>query len=327
MCVKDGLVKYTRLLCLIQIPAFFAAFIVSSIGAADDVVKIAFGNQAVRRFGGLILISLSCIASSYCGIFGSKNHNKFCLLIFTIYMFLCFMIVMILESITTQEMAILHDEKLQLNCSYGFSSDNSLSNECKQYLSDPRTNSFREMWYQVFIKTLDGDPKWTQVLEDIQSMGQCCGFDPPYRCWFGENIKGSPPGNDSSNPGICGEEPGWYPPTFDCNIEVIDIPGVIYHPGCPFHMPGGTCLKFGYNLGCAYTTQIWAMNQVLPLFKALRILFVFGIISGLCSLCLCLKRKENDVLPTTYVKYRIEQDQKLQAKENRKFGATVTLNS
>lgn len=221
--------RYTRFFCLVQVPVYFAAFVVASVGASDSVVSVAFGNQAAQRFGFVVFVSTSCIAATCCGIFGAKMHNKFCLLVFALYMFSSFVLVAILEAMTATEMEPIYDVEFQKNCSYGDSSSTFLSQACKEYLQDDRRNKLREMWYDLFLRARDGQgggEKWTRMLEEIQSLGRCCGFDPPYRCWFGENIKNSPKGN-GSNPGICGEEPGWYPPSYDCDIEVIDIPGVV----------------------------------------------------------------------------------------------------
>lgn len=230
MCTKGILEKYTRLFSLIQVPFFFVACLISLIGATDDITPIAIGSAAGSRFSLLTFMALSGMGGAYCGVYGSKSHNKFCLSLFVIHMLTIFTFATLFEGMTTREISPVYSSEFQKNCSFGTSQDVTISTECKAYISDSTRESYRNMWYTLFVQARDGKgggQKYIAIMEEIQSLGSCCGFDPPYRCWFGENKKDSPFSDEGSVPSFCGEELGWYPPTYDCDFEVVEVPGVV----------------------------------------------------------------------------------------------------
>jgi len=62
---------------------------------------------------------------------------------------------------------------------------------------------------------------YTRILSDIQSAGQCCGFDPPYSCTFGSESDVTINANIALEvPIYCGFEHLWYPPAAGCEFVI-----------------------------------------------------------------------------------------------------------
>ena len=74
-----------------------------------------------------------------------------------------------------------------------------------------------------------------------------------------------------------------------------------YRPGCPYFLPAAECVKFQDDKGCIAAVETWVMEEFLPILDSVRILFIVNIFIGTISCCLMMKRKEHDVLPTSYV--------------------------
>eukprot|EP00511_Aplanochytrium_stocchinoi_P006918 CAMPEP_0204829214 /NCGR_PEP_ID=MMETSP1346-20131115/7284_1 /ASSEMBLY_ACC=CAM_ASM_000771 /TAXON_ID=215587 /ORGANISM="Aplanochytrium stocchinoi, Strain GSBS06" /LENGTH=125 /DNA_ID=CAMNT_0051958813 /DNA_START=4 /DNA_END=381 /DNA_ORIENTATION=+ len=114
----------------------------------------------------------------------------------------------------------LYNESFQDLCS---TTEGANHQSCQDYLKDERRTMLREMWFTIWTGARDdinNMPKWTNMVVKIESDGLCCGFDPPYSCSFGPNTFGSPKSHELI-PRVCGYYSGWYPSTYNCDIEDI----------------------------------------------------------------------------------------------------------
>lgn len=127
-----------------------------------------------------------------------------------------------------------------------------------------------------------------QTLETLEADGGCCGFGVPGRCEADRRVP-------ASVPATCGEEEGWYPTSSYCAHTVR---GVVR--GCRFDQPVGDCsaaLVAPSSVGCAAEAESWVFGKAAPV---AYLAVIFWVVHGLAictGVCLCLKRKDTDVLP------------------------------
>jgi len=177
--------------------------------------------------------------------------------------------------------------------------------DCETFLYDQNRDRMRTLWKEMTIRSATS-PKYVELLEDIQTEGECCGFEPPVGCVFGPNQPWPASvflnNKTSTNlPTFCGPEKNWYPATENCNpkVEMPDLS--LYEPGCAYFLPAGRCLVFDYKKGCVYQAQVFIFGRFVPLLNLAKTLTFSSVLAGLVAFFLFLKRKDEDVLPTAYV--------------------------
>jgi hypothetical protein len=106
-------------------------------------------------------------------------------------------------------------------------------------------------------------------------------------------------------PATCGVEPFWYNPTPTCDISIERASGELYKPGCPYFLPVGTCVSFEYDNGCIHQLRVFLVESYVPIFEAVEVLCSINLLSCFVAYCLFLKRKDHDILPTSYIVAKI----------------------
>ncbi len=309
MCTKPGLRRDILALSFILALTSFLIFVVGTSIAADDYTNEIYNS---RPAAALILITgLVSMFAIPLPLWGSMNENKFCLLLGVLTNLICMTLVLVLCGGLRSSTDFEYSVDLQENCSLTVEVGSDITPNCADYLQSERQTRIRTMWHDWYVKSLNlaqGGKQFTVVMEAVQSLGQCCGIEPPNGCYFGANIFNGTYGNENL-PDFCGQEAGWYPSSAKCTIQLEDNSG-LYNAGCPYSLPAGTCKSLGYNKGCSYSIQVWLQSRLLPKVKTLTLLTLVNLLMGLLQCCLFGKRKENDVLPTEFTNYKAKKYQK-----------------
>uniref|UniRef100_A0A7S2RJD1 Uncharacterized protein n=1 Tax=Mucochytrium quahogii TaxID=96639 RepID=A0A7S2RJD1_9STRA len=119
---------------------------------------------------------------------------------------------------------------------------------CADFLKDERRTKLRLLWKTMYKWSLEISNRgqgYVKVLQDIQTEGKCCGFDPPYSCWFGDakdthvmeflNLTDS----QDDKPPNCALEKYYYPSSMNCEYpDAKDSNGIgIMHCATASHRP------------------------------------------------------------------------------------------
>ena len=301
----------------------------------------AYGTVIETTGGFVIFLSLLMCPVTLIGSYGSKNHNKFMLMIyigicgFSIFLMLLLGGILLAPTVREQQtpfqikcLKTRHDEPPWPPSYFdgqkpaAVATRVRLDGECDAYLRGDMLQGFKIVWATYHENSYSTD-EYKQLIIDIQRSGKCCGFGRPLGCV--EDARGFPGRFPSPTTYLyggverqrCGVQPGWYPPTAECN-QVVD-PNV-YPPvygGCPYEFPIGECMANAPSVenahGCAAEVEKIMEGKVGGLAAALLWLSLVPILAISVSCCLFLKRKEHDVLPETHPglnKHKQKQDEK-----------------
>ena len=292
------------LLSSVQTLSAFIGLCVTISIAASDQVQIGFGPGTYAAFIVISLLFLALLFSNACARYGTRQHNKFCLAIFIAStLFIGCLILIIYESIGLAQRKLASN----LGCSAQQPVD---ASPCEDYYASIAVHNLRQLWNYNFMKSRDDNrvgSKYHSLLDGIQTQGSCCGIEPPYSCHFGESVDNPLP-TDDVIPTYCGSLAHWYPPSYECKIRVTQEDGSVSNVGCPFHLPVSQCYEFGFTHGCMHAMEEWLQTSVKSKMVILSNLILVNFVLMLFYLCLLMKRKDNDVLPTRYVVNQIETD-------------------
>lgn len=300
---KKRVTSVLRFLLSLQ---FFASLVLAILGlilAADSYVIDGLGKMPSTTGGFVVFVSLGQMVSCTCGRFGTRTHNKFCLLIYMIAQLTGTIFIAILVSATINWATDDYDSSLQVACA-----KQGINSTCSEFLNDDKRMRMRKLWRDLFAETelqLENSRSAKSVLQSIQTDGRCCGFDPPYACQYGsatqkfvdaDYLQGS-----SVVPDRCGMQSQWYFPTEECSVEGTMTNGTSYQAGCPYFLPGGSCMYYDFTNGCVYQMRIYLLERCLPILDGIDVLASFSIVTSVFTFILFMKRKDNDVVPTAYV--------------------------
>jgi len=303
-CEKGNLTVLLQFVAIIQVLAAFCMMCLGASLVANEEVRVGLGRKPAATGAVAVVVSLLQMASIFCGKHGSREHNKFCLLIFFLLHFIGSLIVVFSSSATIEWSLQDEDTTFQKECaSQGHSED------CQGYLFDEKRMRLRLLWKELFFKAQqESGSRSLSILEKIQTEGSCCGFDPPYSCNYGKGTEEWITAylhSEDTLPSQCGLERYWFLSTTDCHFEINTANGT-YIPGCPYLLPGGRCVPFDYTRGCVYHMRVYLVASAIPLLSALKVLTSVSFVVSFFSLSLFLKRKDNDVLPTSYLRAKVK---------------------
>ncbi|GBG33912.1 Hypothetical Protein FCC1311_101352 [Hondaea fermentalgiana] len=301
---KKFLTNVLRVMLTMQFLESFVLLILGIVLTTDRYVAKGLGAMPSTTGGLVIFVSLGQMFSCTCGRFGARTHNKFCLLTYMGAQLGTMAFIAILVNATARWATDDYDASFQEACAA-----RGRNETCADFLIDEKRTRLRLLWRDLFAETelqLEDARSAKSALEDIQTAGRCCGFDPPYACEYGSGtqswVNTSFLQGESDAPDQCGLQPYWYFASEECNNQVAWPNGTMYEAGCPFFLPGGSCVHFDFTHGCVYQMRVYLLDRCLPLLDAINSLSIFQVLTSLVSFILFMKRKEHDVLPTTYTK-------------------------
>lgn len=306
-----------------------------SLAAATILVVgalLSINTHAINAYGpivfevgvGFIVLAVILLGTALCAVVGSRGHNKFCILNFVLFSILLFVVQLVLGTALRGTIIALPLSELEIKECLQPISDNSVGTKCGDFMRSEAVVKLFLMWeamHQVAIKASGGESMKTLMMT-IQSGGEelgdsgdvqlplCCGFSPPQQCGVY--------GTDNSTAAVlfddigkdaeyhvadCGVKAQWFPSTDFCSMSARVGGRVVKKAGCPYHLPAGGCGKSDvqdYSNGCALNALVWIRGSVLPLVDIVLVIAVVQVIGALLGTCLCLKRKDHDVLPTKY---------------------------
>ena len=317
-CLPHSLKLYLRCLHLFKCFISLYMFISGCVMVSDYSIHQAYGSQFVLYGLMVLLLSITKPCNIVMGHYGSVNHNKFALLVIIAFdstvIFLQSSLAIIFIVSGTEEF----EKQLRKDCSRAVLPEDSIysTQECKEFWDSDRTAGFRLAWMSTYYMGMrEGDATKQQLLEEVQAEGMCCGFGPPTNCVFIENKEEFPThlkqdeylGNDMLQQRVkcSGAFEQWYPEQLGICSHYDESDFKEENSlGCKFDWANGMCLDRGvndYSLGCAQFYEDWMNDKLYP-----QGVILFGsiILEGFTVIAACFycwKRKENDVLPVTYI--------------------------
>lgn len=178
MCTRTNLQLLFKFLNLFKIILFLFLLILGSIFAGDLNLQRVWGGKIAAHGGGLILIGVAVPISQYTGSRGSVQHNTFLLTIFVAFeallLLMQFSIASDLLSMGTPEFS----EDLRRDC---MKMNPTSRDACKPYLSGVRYAGFRLVWAHDYTEA-QADTTYYSKIDDLQKLGNCCGFGAPLSC-------------------------------------------------------------------------------------------------------------------------------------------------
>jgi len=323
-CLPHSIKLYLRCLHLFKVFISLYMFIMGIIMITDLSIHQAYGSQFV--FYGLMVLLLAVLKpiNIAMGHYGSTRHNKFALLIIVVFdstvIFLQSSLGIIFIVAGTSEFPYA----LRKDCGKSvLAADSPYSTQdCKEYWDSDRTAGFRLAWMSTYhMGVRENDEGEQQKIELYQDEGMCCGFGPPMNCEFIENKDDWPTNlkqdQDHGGMQVLGKDmlkqrvtcsaarKAWYPtqPGVCMHYDDLDFNEVDVL-GCRYDWATGLCLSkaaTGSSKGCAASYED-RMNE--KLYPQGAILFGSIILEGFTVFAACFfcwKRKEDDVLPVTYI--------------------------
>jgi hypothetical protein len=306
-CQKGTLGKVLGLLCLVQLATSLVCLALGCVLAGDSLVEQGMGG-GVARVGRLLSLTAVCnVVGAAGGRYGARTHNKACLIFFIVAQLSSSLLSIVVVSAALSSAAYDVDEGTQLACAGA-----GINASCAAFLVDESRQALRALWKQMVWSSMDprsGGPRMLQHLQNIQTAGSCCGFDPPFSCQYGPPAAEPVPsqrgdaflaGTDAAPKG-CGFEQQWFWPQMNCDVKVDNqTAGTVYRPGCPYFMPGANCVGYGYSIGCVFQLRLFLLARFVPLLQVARGIMWFNVVTVGVAFFYFIKRKASDVVPTAY---------------------------
>ena len=152
----------------------------------------AFGSVVKEAGGGFVFLSLFMCPIACVGSYGSRNHNKFALLMYIGICGLSIFLMLLFGGLILQPTLREWDYQFQLTClstlTSGFSNEtldddqpNFDASRCQEYFNSEMYAGFKLVWYSYYQSSMD-DTSYKQRLLELQKAGQCCGLGRPLGC-------------------------------------------------------------------------------------------------------------------------------------------------
>eukprot|EP00499_Haloplacidia_sp_CaronLabIsolate_P004376 CAMPEP_0196778636 /NCGR_PEP_ID=MMETSP1104-20130614/5919_1 /TAXON_ID=33652 /ORGANISM="Cafeteria sp., Strain Caron Lab Isolate" /LENGTH=457 /DNA_ID=CAMNT_0042148809 /DNA_START=11 /DNA_END=1384 /DNA_ORIENTATION=+ len=253
---------------------------------ASVEVEDAFGAPVNNCALTIVITAGGTLVLACWGLYGAKRHNKCCLMVFWMATIVCLTMQVLCSLTIVGIISPRYSDSLQSECTRHDLGGRDAS-ECQSYLGADHTQRIYAMWTNMVLKS-ETDEQYKQTVTQIEDGSGCCGFSAPLQCVASRDV---PEGQSSG----CGLQDGWYPVSIWCSQTVG---GAVQ--GCRYDDPVSDCFESDVtdgSQGCALAAEEWVYLKVAP-FTFLTMSFwlvEFLAICGAC--CLCLKRKESDVLP------------------------------
>mmetsp|Transcript_26582 Transcript_26582/g.39156 ORF Transcript_26582/g.39156 Transcript_26582/m.39156 type:complete len:330 (+) Transcript_26582:273-1262(+) len=317
MCTRRNLQNYMIALVLIKVVQMIYIFSFGVIITIDVHLHQAYGNY-IKQIGiGLIITAIIGSMNMFTGVHGSRCHNKFLLLVYSIVDLIIFLVLTILGQRLVRAATPLFDSNVRYNCARhtpkNINDDNDKDYNCREYLHHDRTSGFRLVWISYATRSVK-DASYYKRIMDIQVEGSCCGLGPPKRCTPDRN-----PYNDrfplsdipleyATERQVCAKEEFWYPPTDTCNYNQSEWTSLNKNNnststtvgGCMYDMALGGCQNV--DVGASTTGCLAALEDKIgaaiePPSQVLLGMSSIQAVAFVASCCLFWKRKREDVLP------------------------------
>lgn len=319
MCSKDNLTVFLLGLNTLILVSAVVLMLMGLVLLLNSSFNIAYGGVVIGWGIGMLLSAILLAGVGCMSFYGAQHHNK-CMLITAAGVAMLVIIMQLsvavnIQRFTEPDFAIDVIDECLARPNTKFDTD-----ECQAYYKHISTVRLFRLWLTTYRTSID-DELVKQELVGIESDNLCCGFGPAEQCTPGvyksevQEISDTLL-QDSEDPlgelfGICFQDrTGWYTQQHHCKIPVA--PNL--NRGCPYvYSVSASCMRAETRPACAriYAEQI--RDAISPIASIALILMIFQGLVTIGSCCLCLKRKDHDVLPApeTFVdkafeKYAIE---------------------
>ncbi|OQR87566.1 hypothetical protein ACHHYP_08458 [Achlya hypogyna] len=270
MFAKAHLVRNMFGVCFCEVLLCVVLFVMGVAMTKSTHYRLALGPRFATIAGGFIFVGICYGLTAIVAYCGSKHHNKFLLLVHLGG----------ITSLATFQALIAFSGLLHAVPDYSYSFQdvcltNSLLNNasnvqtCTPYFESDLYNQLRASWRSYYS---DNVADQTQSMNDSRPLTS----------------------SDSTPRQLCSRNKGTnYPGTPLCYTES--------DKACAFDEPIGSCGVTGagaLSKGCASAFHYYHASTLYTICLIVLILLAFPIIGGCTTLCLCFKRKEEDVIPT-----------------------------
>lgn len=317
-CQPHALKLYMRCLHLFKVFVSLYMFMSGCVMISDYSIHQAFGTQYI--FWGILVLCLAVTkpCNILMGHYGSVYHNKFALLVVIVFDGAVIFVQSSLAIIFIVDGSPKYERELRRDCSKSVHPRDSQfsTQDCTEYWDDDRTAGFRLAWMSTYYMGIrEKDQARMQQLEEYQAKGMCCGFGPPANCDFVENKELFPTpiaqedlfGGDMLRQRVsCSDVyDAWYPAELGTcgHYDEADYKES-FILGCKYDWAAGLCVDRDVEDGSRGCAAFFEDRMNEKLYPQGIILFGSILLEGFTVFAACFycwKRKEDDVLPVTYI--------------------------
>ncbi|GLE01683.1 hypothetical protein PINS_up010517 [Pythium insidiosum] len=255
------------------------------------------GNSVKHAGGGLIFVGLLYTISGGLGYISARTQNKCLLLVNLLVLALLVFLQMVFASVPVGQAATAFSFELQLGClTVGQYADMTMAQrlQCDEFFRSDTFAGMSLVWQAYYVESVT-DGSYRAMVLNFQKENFCCGNGLPIYCV--NDTRAFP----STYPApvllpqrrLCEARVGsrMYQATKDCRTN----------GRCEYELPNGRC---GQNpvtsttRGCGAFLYRNLSRQVQAIALVALFLLSFPITFIILTLCLCLKRRDEDVLPS-----------------------------
>ncbi|KAL7680212.1 putative tetraspanin/Peripherin [Plasmopara halstedii] len=285
--------------CIIQM----IVLIVLGVLLASNIHYHELLGMSIRDAGnGLIFTGILYFFAAILGLATARTKNKCLLLVQVILLGLIYFFQTVMSAIAlvgSRAPSLALNYEFQIICltvgKYEALSDSD-KQLCQRFFHSDEFAGVMLVWQNYYNKSAVGSKEassYRAMVLNIQQSNFCCGYGLPRNCVIiTDSFPSSRPKptvlNWSKQRQNCSKSSGMYLPTTECQ------------GACSFALPSGSCGKNLVNSasrGCAAFVSKQLSSQVQAISATALVLALFPIIFIVGSVCLCMKRRDQDVRP------------------------------
>ncbi|KAG3097614.1 hypothetical protein PI124_g15633 [Phytophthora idaei] len=299
---KESLIQFVAGSGCFSIIQMILLIVLGALLVDDEHYHQLLGSSIRDVGGGLIFTGVFYLFAALLGFATARTKNK-CLLLaqLTLLVFLLFFQTVMggvaLAASRAPGLALSYEA--QVICltvgKYEALSDKD-KQTCQHFFRSDEFAGAMLVWQSYYVKSAVGSDdtgSYRAMVLEFQRDNFCCGYGLPIHCTADtSSFPSSRPDpvvskwDDQRQ--VCSNTAGLYPPTAECK------------GACSFALPSGTCGEnpvTGVSRGCAafvskqLSSQVQAIGAIALAFVVFPIIFIIG------SVCLCFKRRDQDVQP------------------------------
>ncbi|OQS06487.1 hypothetical protein THRCLA_01478 [Thraustotheca clavata] len=287
---KENLVRNMYGVCFGECILALFLFIVGVVMSQSTHYILALGKQFAAVAGGFIFIGICYGLIAIFAYCGGRHQNKFLLLVHLVGVGL----LSSFQGLTALSGLLLtipdYSYAFQETCLTNYYLNNAtLLLQCTPYFQSEMYNNLRASWRSYYSDNV-ADPTQSTGIQRLQDTSICCGFGPPNHCMNDTNPLSS---SDNTPHQICPRNYiNLYPKTPFCYLD----------GACSFDEPIGTCGANGagkLSKGCASAFHLYHASTLQSICVVVLISLFIPSLGGCNTICLCFKRKNEDVIPTS----------------------------
>uniref|UniRef100_K3W9V6 Tetraspanin n=1 Tax=Globisporangium ultimum (strain ATCC 200006 / CBS 805.95 / DAOM BR144) TaxID=431595 RepID=K3W9V6_GLOUD len=296
---KESLVQYLAGAGCFSVIQTLLLIILGALFVSNEHYHQLLGNTIKHVGGGLIFTGLLYLLAAVLGYYGARTHNKCLLLMLFVLLAVLLFLQTVFGSVALGKSIPSLAHEMQVAClTLGLYDSMTVKQqqECDQFLHSDGFAGMTLVWQSYYTNSITKGSYRAMVL-NFQKENFCCGNGLPSRC--SNDTRAFPASYPSTTIStkvrqrITCDSYGTmaYAATRECNTN----------GRCEYDLPYGSC---GLNpvatttRGCGAFVLAKLSTQVEAIGIIVLVSLMFPISLLVASLCLCFKRRDEDVLPS-----------------------------